>query len=212
MKRTKTGLKISKGVIKLSFRNDDVTVKAIEKRLGDMWPAAKKITRWVLNDTAKKARSLLFQNAKKAYTIKTATFNRTTKLKKATKNRLVAVISVTGKSNQLKGFTVTPATLKEGTARPKVYKAKVVRANSPKQLIGKGSKAFLVRFPRTGGVGLVERTGKERYPIKSLYSLSDPQMIGSKIRVYKIVKPEIHGILERELERQIGRVLRGEVH
>ena len=58
----------------------------------------------------------------------------------------------------------------------------------------------------------MERTGKERYPIKSLYSLSDPQMIGSKIRVYKIVKPEIHNILERELERQIGRVLRGEVH
>ena len=87
MKRTKTGLKISNGVIKLSFRNDDVSVKAIEKRLGDMWPAAKKITRWVLNDTAKKARSLLFQNAKKSYTIKTATFNRTTKLKKATKKK-----------------------------------------------------------------------------------------------------------------------------
>ena len=43
MKRTKTGLKISNGVIKLSFRNDDVTVKAIEKRLGDMWPAARRI-------------------------------------------------------------------------------------------------------------------------------------------------------------------------
>nr|DAF41704.1 MAG TPA: minor tail protein Z [Caudoviricetes sp.]DAP64031.1 MAG TPA: minor tail protein Z [Caudoviricetes sp.] len=210
MKRTKTGLKISNGVIKLSFRNDDVTVKAIEKRLGDMWPAARKITRWILNDTAKKARSLLFQQAKKTYTIKTSTFNKTTTLKKATKAHLVAVISVTGKANRLKGFTVTPATLKEGTARPDVYKAKVVRANSPKPLIGKGSKAFLTVFKK-GGVGLVEREGKERYPIKSLYSLSDPQMIGSKIRVYKIVKPEIHGILEKELERQIGRVLRGEV-
>ena len=120
------------------------------------------------------------------------------------------MISVTGKANRLKGFTVSPATLKEGTARPDVYKAKVVRANSPKPLIGKGSKAFLTVFKK-GGVGLVEREGKERYPIKSLYSLSDPQMIGSKIRVYKIVKPEIHGILEKELERQIGRVLRGEV-
>lgn len=64
------------------------------------------------------------------------------------------------------------------------------------------SKAFLVRF-KSGHVTLVERTGKARLPVKTLYSLSVPAMMGAK-RVYGILRPEIGAVLEKQVERSLN--------
>ena len=64
------------------------------------------------------------------------------------------------------------------------------------------SKAFLVRF-KSGHVTLVERAGKARLPVKTMYSPSVPAMMGAK-RVYGILRPEIGAVLEKQVERSLN--------
>ena len=47
-----------------------------------------------------------------------------------------------------------------------------------------GIKAFVTKFA-SGHVAVAQREGKERYPIKVLYSMAVPMMIGNEKKVMK---------------------------
>ena len=51
---------------------------------------------------------------------------------------------------------------------------------------------------------LAQRKGKSRYPIKTLYSQSIPQMVGDEKRVYNIVSPEIEELLYKNINAGIA--------
>ena len=54
---------------------------------------------------------------------------------------------------------------------------------------------------------MFQRKGKERFPIKQLYSNSVPVMLGNEKRVYGVVEPKIKKNLRKNIEGQIKRVL-----
>lgn len=193
-------------MIQFEFFND--TLPEIEKRLGSMSGQARPVLKRALNLTAKRARKMLAQEAQKKYAVKQGAVNKGMKIKNATNRKLDAVINVTGRPNELKGFKVSPSKYRTGNDRPDVVKAKVVKANPMKELIRPRDqvKAFIVKF-QSGHVTLAQRKGEARLPIETKFSVSNPQMVGSK-RVYQLLRPDIGAMLEAEIERQIDRQLR----
>lgn len=194
-------------MIVFNFRYDP-GLEEIAERLGSMSDKAKPVLKKSVNAVAKQARKMLVKEAQKKYAVKQASFNKGAKIQNATNRRLYAVIHYTGKPNELKGFRVNPATYRAGAERPEFYKAKAVKANSMKKLQRPrdGVKAFIVKFA-SGHTTVVQREGKERLPIKTLYSTSNPHMIGAK-RVYGVLRPQIGDMLDAEVSKQIERQLR----
>lgn len=193
-------------MIRFEFFND--TLPEIEKRLGSMSGQARPVLKRALNLTAKRARKMLAQEAQKKYAVKQGAVNKGMKIKNATNRKLDAVINVTGRPNELKGFKVSPSKYRTGNDRPDVVKAKVIKATPLKELIRPRDhvKAFIVKF-KSGHVTLAQRRGEARLPIDTKYSVSNPQMVGAK-RVYGLLRPDIAEMLEAEIERQIDRQLR----
>lgn len=188
--------------MQLSFELENKELNEALRKL-DKQRARRVIVR-ALNDTENKARTMLTEKARDTYAIKRSGFKHNVRLKRASSSNLAAYILVSGHANELKDFRVSPATYANGAARPAVYRAKVLQASGMKALTGDAthSKAFLVRF-KSGHVTLVERTGKSRLPVKTLYSLSVPAMMGAK-RVYGILRPEIGAVLEKQVERSLN--------
>ena len=188
--------------MQLEFTVEDKGFEAALRSLDK--PTARRVMKRALNDTANKARTMLADKARETYAVKKSGFKRNARLKRASGGNLAAYILVSGKANELIDFRVNPASYATGAARPAVYRAKVLQASGMKALTGDAihSKAFLVRF-KSGHVTLVERTGKARLPVKNLYSLSVPAMMGAK-RVYGILRPEIGAVLEKQVERSLN--------
>lgn len=179
----------------------------IERRLGSMKSEAPRVLVIAVNETAKKARQRLAKQAQQTYAVKSGRFQSGMELRKAQVKSPVAVIRATGRSQDLSSFKVSPAKVQTTSSRPSFIRAKVLKAGSLKPLALDDSKAFLVRFRKNGHVSVAEREGNERYPLRVLYSLSDPAMLGSKLRVYGVIKPHIKSDFAANIDRQIVRIL-----
>lgn len=169
---------------------DKSTLHYVENRLGKLKREAPKVIARAVNDTARSARVKLAQKAREAYTVKSAGFKSRMKIKAATAATLTAVIRAQGKTLTLPRFkTSAPAS---------GAKAQIVKAGKLKKLKKGNIKAW------KGPNGLImQRKGKERYPLKVLRSNSVPVMLGSEKRVYGVVKPKIESDLKKNIERQI---------
>ena len=86
-------------------------------------------------------------------------------------------------------------------------KANVVKGNGLKALISSatGNKAFKGQGSLNGQI--YQRRGKSRYPLKVFSSNSIPVMIGNEEKVYGIVEPKIKSDLQKNMERQIKRLV-----
>lgn len=181
-------------------------LRGIEQRLGALKSEAPRVLVIAVNETAKKARLRLAKQAQQTYTVKTGRFQKEIGLQKARVSRPTAVLRATGRAQGLSGFRVSPAKVQTGENRPAYIRAKVLRKGGLKPLVKGDAKAFVARF-RNGHVAVVEREGKKRYPLCALYSLSDPAMLGSKLRVYGVIEPHIESDLAANIDRQIARAL-----
>lgn len=180
-------------------------LRKIEKKLGSLKSEAPRVLANAVNQTAKDARKKLATQAQKTYAIKTSGFNKEMKIKRARASNPVAVISATGKANELKSFKVSPSKYAPSEP-PDAYQAKVVKAGSMKTLVKGDIKSFLIRF-KSSHVTVAQRVGRDRLPIRVLYSLSVPTMIGSELRVYGLIKPELYKDLQANIDKQIARVI-----
>lgn len=187
--------------MQLEFTVEDKGFEAALRSLDK--PTARRVMKRALNDTANKARTMLADKARETYAVKKSGFKRNARLKRASGGNLAAYILVSGKANELKDFRVNPASYATGAARPAVYRAKVLQAGGLKALRKPSvGKAFMVRF-KSGHVTIAEREGKARLPIKTLYSPSNPAMVGAR-RVYGVLRPEIGSMLEKQVERSLN--------
>lgn len=187
---------------------DQKMLATVEKKLGNMKAKAPDVLKKAINETAKQARKELVTEAQKTYVVKGGRFNKAMKIKNATAGNLEATINATGKVMGLKDFKVSPATMKTGTARPDIVKAKVLKAGGMKSLQKGSLKAFVTKF-QSGHVAVVQRRGESRFPIKTFSSNSIPKMIGNEKRVYRIVKPNIQKNLKKNVKKQVRKVLGG---
>lgn len=201
-------------MIQIEIKNSDAIIRSIAGKLGNLSKDTPIVLKLAINETAKKTRKLMAKEAQKAYVIKLGSANKYMKIKKATANKPVAVISSKGSPTIVNDHKISPAKMQTGENRPSILKAKVLRKSKMKPLQRDGVKAFLTKFTNSGlhKVGVVERVGKERYPIKPIYSPAISQMLGSERNVLNVIQPEVGEILQKEITRQIDRRIRREMY
>lgn len=207
----------------------------LERRLGNLAPAAKDIMKTAVNETAKEARNSLVDRARKTYMVKRGAFNKSMKLKKATKSSLTATLHTAGKPIALRGF----AFIKHDVETGEPVKAHQLRGRRNVPLVIDGMKTFYARM-KTGHTGLFHRVKgssmkhywkknekgkmerkdrrtetvrgekrdlKPREQITEKFGSSIPVMLGGT-RVYDKTKPKIEETLQKKLENYTEQVLR----
>lgn len=183
----------------------DASIKKIRKALGVYQKKAPNVYYKAANDTAMEARRLLIETAKKTYEIQALKIGaKSLELERANKTNLQASLTMKGKVNDLFKFKTSPAKYNPGK-KPKVVKAKVLKSSSLK-IVDKS--AFLARF-KSGHVSIVKRTGRNRYPLKTFYGPSLPNIIKND-KVYGAVAPEIGKILEKHIKNETQKMLERE--
>jgi hypothetical protein len=186
--------------------DDRDAYKVVSRALGDLEEQTPNVLKNALNSTARKARNLLDNQAKKTYTIEKAGFSKEMKLKSATKNRLSAVLTTKGPVTDLIHFKVSPKP-SVGGAVPEIIRVQVKKDGGYKDLVVNARKAFFVKF-RSGHLAIAQRKGTNRLPIKTLYSLSIPKMIGNEKSVLGVVDPQISEMLDQEIRAQIEKTIK----
>ncbi len=193
-------------------------LKQVETRLGKMKNQAPTVLKNAINQTAKQARKDLAEEAQKTYTIKNGGFNKAMKLKAASVSNIEAVIKAKGKPIPLKNFRISKAggqvraqVLKSGGLKPlekgdiKAFVNNIARKGQKrKKNTKKGAKGTQVKH-----MAVAQRLTEKRLHIKELYSNSVPMMIGNEERAYGAVEPHIKENLQRNVENQVRKVLKG---
>lgn len=109
-------------------------------------------------------------------------------------NKNTGEVSVTGSPIRLFKFRVTPT-----SPRKQLVTASVKRAS-------KSLPNAFVQQMRNGTIGVFERVGKSRYPIRQLYSVSAPQMAGNE-EVLEGAMERASIVFDERLSHEIGRML-----
>lgn len=109
-------------------------------------------------------------------------------------NKNTGEVSVTGSPIRLFKFRVTPT-----SPRKQLVTASVKRAS-------KSLPNAVVQQMRNGTIGVFERVGKSRYPIRQLYSVSAPQMAGNE-EVLEGAMERASIVFDERLSHEIGRLL-----
>lgn len=194
---------------KLEFELDEVTLKNVENRLGEMKSKAPDVLKKAVNKTAKDARKDLAEKAQETYTIKTGGFNRQMRIQNATVASMTATIRATGASTKMKEFKTYGG---KGGAQLSV----LINRMNGRKTFGAGSRYFVNKISKkgqsgSGHVGVAKFYGggepPSRLHIKERYSISIPGMIGNERDVYGVVKPDIENNLKKNVELYASKVL-----
>lgn len=200
-------MKVTRGDGLLQFEIDQATLQVIEQALGGLKSESRKVLKNAVNATAKQAKADLAEKAKGEYAVKKTRFTKAMTTKNASLSRPEATINVTGEQLELRDFKASPASVRTGSARPSVVKAKVLLSSSLKPLATSDTKAFITKF-KSGHVSIVQRRSKARFPLKKLLSNSIPKMVGSQEKVYGVVEPHIYSNLMDNISKEIEKVLK----
>ena len=198
----------------LQFEFDQGNLREIENKLGHMKSEAPKALKDALNKTAKEGRKDLGAKAQQVYTVKTGGINSQMKIKNASTGNLTAVINVRGASTEMKkisyrggsgGARLTTTINKNNGAKAweRGFRGNIAKKGQKrKKKTSKGDVGSAVTH-----IALAAREGKARLPIKPLYTLSVPSMIGNQKDVYNAVEPKIQSNLEKNVDEQIKKIL-----
>lgn len=185
----------------------DKAMKEIMTILGETKKkSAPKVLSKAVNATAVEARKLLAEKAKETYEIKSAAFKKEMTHDKATPRDPIATLKAKGGPIELFKFKTSPATYKTGKDRPPKSRARVKAHGGMKNLLVDGRWAFVTQFA-SGHKSLVQRTSKNRLPIKNLLSPSIPQMLGNETEVYGEVQPVIQEMLWNHIYEELDKEL-----
>lgn len=146
---------------------DKGDLSRVKRKLSDLSKAPRHL-RNAINRTATQAMKMIKAGRSQGYTIGAGRFNSNIKVYRATANRLDAVIKSHGRPPTIGSFK---------TSMPKSGgKADVVRTGlKPIRGAGDGA-AFIPTAGKVAGL-MVQRTGKDRYPIKVIHGPSVPKMV-----------------------------------
>ena len=109
-------------------------------------------------------------------------------------NKNTGEVSVTGSPIRLFKFRVTPTSPKRQLVTASVKRASKSLPNA------------FVQQMRNGTIGVFERVGKSRYPIRQLYTVSAPQMAGNE-EVLEGAMERASIVFDERLSHEIGRLL-----
>lgn len=135
---------------------------------------------------------------RKEYIIKASDVKRRIKIRKSTANNLSAQLRASGPVTPLMKFDVTPSFPDVMQVRARVKKG----GRKPIQ------NGFVTRTGN-GHMNVFTRIGRSRLPIQGRYGPSVAQMMG-KDEVVEDIEMGIQDTLDKRLEHELGRLLRGE--
>lgn len=198
-------------MITYEWNHDDLAY--IERKLGAMKSDARKVLKNAVNKTAVSARVKLRQEAQKRYTVKAAGVNSRIDIFRATISAPTATLKVKGRTLTMPRFRFMPE-IESG------IKAKILKGTAFKVVKGsKGIKAFVSKVAsgskKSGKVTMttqiLQRVGRERYPLKVLRSPSVPKMIemvydGKRITSTPL-RREIERLYKHYVDQEIERTL-----
>lgn len=165
----------------------------VKDRLGGISDSrARMAVRTAINHTAQKLKKIDERNAKKTFTDK-SDLNELD-FQKATTANLEAVLRDKGLAVPLPRFTV-----REGKT---LISALINRNHGYKKMIFNGNKAFM----KSNGM-IAVRVGKERFPIKSIYSLSSPSAHGAPDVFGEGVQAQGMEMFMEYLEAEISKIM-----
>lgn len=199
----------------IEIRYDRDMLAGIERRLGRLKSEAPKILKNAINTTAKQARQDLASEAQKTYPVKVGGFNKAMRIKNASVSNLEATISATGEHIAMKKFSVY------GGKNGRNLSVLINKNNGRKSF---NSNAFVNNIARKGQtrkkatskgtagsavthLAAALRMTSSRLPIKELYSVSVPQMIGNERDVYGVVEPNIMDNLHANIDKEVRKVM-----
>lgn len=182
----------------IEFEFDQGMLAQIEKRLGAAKAEAPRALKNALNATARQARRDLATEARKTYTVKIGGFNSQMRIKNATAGNLEAIIKSRGENLELKKFSVNGG-------RGGAHLSTTINRNNGRKTFG--SNAFMNKIAQNGHVAAAIRQGRERLPIKKIFSLPVPSMIGNERDVYGVVEPNIMDNLQSNVDKQVSKIL-----
>lgn len=178
----------------ITYEVNRAELKYIEDKLGKMKSKAPTVLSRALNKTATTARQKLANQTKKVYT-----YNKSVRgqleIRRASSGNLMAKIDSTGKPHNATSFSHS-ASKKNGVKMAELR-------NGKKELYGsKGIRAW--KSTKHGGERgcILQREGKERYPIEFKSGTSTPKMIENE-KVYGKTDPEIRETLKKNIDNQI---------
>lgn len=187
-------------------------LRKIEAQLNDLPKGkAKKVLKTAINKTAAESTKMLLKKAQETFAIKSGGFKGKSgaalKTKKATTSKLTATLNSEGTPIELFKFKTSPSKFlpqrhEKGDSETK---GKVKKKNTLSVLEIDDRMAFVVQFSN-GHTSIAQRTTKKRFPIKTLYSISVPQMIGDEDEVYGLVEPHIEEMLQKFVLQEIDKI------
>ena len=151
-----------------------------------------------LNRTISTVKTDMKREAVANYEVKSADVAKSLSVIRATPSRLNAVAISSGRPIALAHFKFKPKQPMAGRTRRKVM-VKIKKSDGYK-VIKKTPPAFVQNI--NGATNIFARTGKQRLPIKRLYSLSAPQMINNKEVINRITE-KAHETLEKRVKHEI---------
>lgn len=178
---------------------DTRTIREVERQLGQFSNKAPTVISRALNRAATNAKTNAAKKAREEYIIKASDIKNTITIKKATKNRLATDVISKGERLGLHKFKVSPKNPRPKRP-PKSLKVGVKKSSS-KELL----HAFVADV---NGAKVFERVSKSRLPIKQLYGLAVPQMIGH-ISVRDFIESESLRVFDQRLNHEVENILKG---
>lgn len=184
----------------------------VVNQINSMYKDSAKVINQTINDFRSRGPGWVSQEVVKEYNIKKKDVNETKKgIKNAGKVR-VGGVSLNNLEIKYQGRVLTPTHFSmKPTSRPakgKTYtvSAQIKKSGSRKVL---SHKAFLAESGRAGTIQIpFQRTGKNRYPIQSIKTVSVPQMITNETvseNIHKRINEELGKRLEHNLKRVLGK-------
>lgn len=175
-------------------------LEEIKKELGALEKKAPKILARVLNRTLTNVQKNVVKSVRDKYIIKASDIKQTLKTTKASTSKLNAQVKSEGMRVLLYKFRVSPKNPRPSKA-PRTYKARVLKKSALKPVRG----GFVAQM-KSGHLGIFERTGTKRTPIKELVGPSIPQMVGNKEIIQKI-ESEAQKTIQNRLKHEITRTI-----
>lgn len=174
--------------------------KALEKALRKTPEKVNSALARAVNRAVTNVKSNISKQVRENYVIKASDVKKTLEISKATQKQPVAFVRSVGKRIDLTKFRLSPTSPRPKSPPKGGYRVQVRKREGLKTV----PRGFLLEA--RGSIGLFQRTGSERFPIKRLTGPSVPQMIERKDTM-EYIESEAKKMLNNRIQHELDRAL-----
>lgn len=182
----------------------DITVKdqeALQKALKKTPEKVNAVLSRAVNRAVTNVKSNISKKVRENYVIKASDVKNTLQISKATQKQPFAFVRSVGKRIDLTKFRLSPSSPRPKNPPKGGYRMQVMKREGLKTV----PRGFLAEA--RGSIGMFQRTGSARFPIKRLTGPSIPQMIERKDTL-EYIESEAKKMLSSRIQHELDRALK----